>query len=124
MNLDLLKTIWGKVYDPKIDTITTIEQFFHLNFKQCINGDVMNRKQFITHVVEQKKNITIQTIDYLKTLENGNDLFAIYHPKGVNNKNQPIEAEVIGYFEFQNEQIINIHGQVLLIKGDSADIDL
>ena len=40
MNLDLLKTIWSKVYNPKIDT-TTIEQFFHLNFKQCINGDVM-----------------------------------------------------------------------------------
>jgi len=121
---DLLKNIWNSIYDPKIDAIETIERFFHPNYEQCINGVSMNRTQYVQHVLEQKQTMMIDTIDYKHVLEKGNELFAIYYPKGRNINNLPIEAEVIAYFAFKNKQLLRIHGQVRLIKGDLADVDM
>ncbi|CAN5465559.1 hypothetical protein BH10PSE19_BH10PSE19_01090 [soil metagenome] len=122
--IDLLKNIWNSIYDPKTEVIETIEKFFHQDYEQCINGVGMNRTEYIHHILEQKKNISIDTIDYKHILEKGNELFAIYFPRGRNINNLPIEAEVIAYFRFENQQIFRIHGQVRLMKGDLADIDM
>lgn len=121
---NLLKNVWSSVYDPKIDVVETIKKFFHQDYEQCINGVSMNRAQYIQHVIEQKKNMTIERIDYKHVLEKGNELFAIYYPKGRNINNLPVEGEVIAYFHFENQQIVRIHGQVRLIQGDLADVDM
>lgn len=120
----LIKKIWNSLYDPQISVIETVEKFFHHNYEQCINGVNMNRDEYIHHVIEQKKNITIDTIDYKHTLEQGDELFALYYPRGRKIDNLPIEAEVIAYFRFDYEKILKIHGQVRLIKGDYADVDM
>jgi hypothetical protein len=122
--MDLLKNIWNSVYDSTMDTNKIIEKFFHPAYEQCINGVMMNRTLYIQHVVEQKKNMKIESIDYQHVLEKGNELFAIYYPKGKNINNFSIEAEVIAYFQFENRQIFRIHGQVRLIKGDFSDVDM
>lgn len=57
-------------------------------------------------------------------MENGNELFSLYYPSGLNKDNLPIEAEVIAYFRFEQKQIIKIHGQVRLITGNYADVDM
>ncbi len=121
---ELLKNIWDSLYDPKMDVIKTVEKFFHQDYEQCINGVSMNRNEYIHHVLEQKKNMTINSIDYQHVLEKGNELFAIYYPRGKNTNNLPIEAEVVAYFHFEKQQIIRIHGLVRLIKGDLADVDM
>lgn len=122
--LNLLKTIWEALYNPQSDTIVTIKKFFHPDFEQCINGVVMQRDEYINHVLEQKKNITIIKINYVRVMEKGSELFAIYYPIGNNLNNLPIEAEVIAYFQFENMQIIKIHGAVRLIKGNLTDADM
>jgi len=121
---DLLKNIWHAVYDPNADTEKMIKQHFHPEYKQCINGIILNRNEYIQHVITQKQNMTILSVDYKHALERENELFALYYAYGKNLTNQPIEAEVIGYFLFEKEQIINIHGQVRLIKGNAADVDM
>ncbi len=121
---ELLKNIWTSLYDPQIEVLQTIEKFFHQDYEQCINGVNMNRNEYIHHVLEQKKNMTIDNIDYKQILEKGNELFAIYYPKGKNINNLPIEAEVIAYFRFENQKLFRIHGLVRLIKGDLADVDM
>lgn len=122
--IDLLKNIWDLIYDPKIDPAATIESFFHQDFEQSINGVSMNRTEYTSHVLAQKQNMTIDTIEYKHVLEKENELFAIYYPRGKNVNNIPIEGEVIAYFRFENQQIFRIHGQVRLIKGDLADVDM
>ncbi len=72
----------------------------------------------------QKQSMTVDTIDYKYILEKDNELFALYYPKGRNINNLPIEAEVIAYFHFENQQIFRIHGQVRLIRGDLTDVDM
>ncbi len=84
----------------------------------------MHRDEYIHHVLEQKKNMTIDTIDYKHIMEKGNELFAIYYPRGKNINNLPVEAEVIAYFRFENQRIFRIHGMVRLIKGNLADVDM
>jgi hypothetical protein len=121
---DLLKNIWQVVYDHKADTTQMITQHFHINYEQCINGVILKRDEYIQHVIEQKKNMTLTSLDYRHTLEKGNELFALYYAYGRNTNNQPIEAEVISYFLFEKEQIIRIHGQVRLIQGDMTDVDM
>lgn len=122
--VNFLKEIWNSIYDPGSDLIETINRFFHPEYEQCINGVHMNRAEYIEHVIEQKKNMIVETIDYKNVLEKENELFAIYYPRGRNVDNSPIEAEVIAYFQFTNQQIYRIHGQVRLIKGDLADVDM
>lgn len=121
---NLLKEIWQAVYDPKNDTGEIIKKYFHENYKQCINGVSLQRTEYIAHVVEQKKNMTVEQIEYGNLLEKGNELFALYYPRARNTQGFPIEAEVIAYFQFEGQQIINIHGQVRLIKGDLSDVDM
>ena len=122
--INFVKNAWDAVYDPKKETAEIIEKFFHPDYEQCINGISMNRSKYIQHVLEQKQNMTIETIDYKHILEKGNELFAIYYPKGKNKNNFPIEAEVIAYFRFEDQQIFRIHGQVRLIKGNLTDVDM
>jgi hypothetical protein len=119
-----LKNIWNAVYNPSQDTHDTILKFFHPEYEQCINGVIMRLPEYIAHVIEQKKNMTIDSIDYLHTLEKGNELFTIYYPHGKNANDSPIKAEVIAYFRFEDQQIIRIHGQVRLIQGDLKDVDM
>lgn len=122
--IDLLKNIWNFIYDPEADVIEKIEEFFHQDYEQCINGVSMNRTEYIQHVLAQRQNMTISTIDYKHVLEKGNELFAIYYPIGRNKHGFPLEAEVIAYFHFENRQLFRIHGQVRLIKGDLPDVDM
>lgn len=123
-NIVLLKTIWKALYDPDIDTSITINKYFHPDYQQCINGVVMDRTQYVQHVSEQKENISIISIDYKQSIEKENELFALYYPQGKDKNNLPIEAEVIAYFYFANHQLLKIHGQVRLIKGNYADVDM
>jgi hypothetical protein len=121
---DLLKNIWQSVYDPQADTAEIIKQYFHPEYKQCINGVNLKRDEYIKHVIAQKKNIIITSVDYRHALEKGNELFTLYYAKGQNITNQPIDVEVITYFLFEKQQILKIHGQVRLIQGNIADIDM
>lgn len=121
---ELLKNVWDTLYDPEKNVIETVNKFFHPDYEQCINGVSMNCHEYIQHVLEQKKNITIERIDYQHILEKGNELFALYYPKGRNKNNFPVEAEVIAYFRFEGQQIFKIHGLVRLITGDLADVDM
>lgn len=120
----LIKTIWADIYAPDADIPNLIEQYFHHNYQQCINGVVLNRTQYIDHVVEQRKNLTVNTIDYKHIMEKADKLFAIYYPKGKAENNQCIEAEVIAYFHFKDQKILEIHGQVRLISGEPSDVDM
>lgn len=121
---ELIKNTWSSLYDPHTNVIETVNQFFHRDYEQCINGITMNRTEYIQHVTQQKKNMTVDIIDYKHILEKGDEVFSIYYPRGKNINNLPIEAEVIAYFRFQDHQIIEIHGSVRLIKGDLADVDM
>jgi len=122
--ISLLKNIWQSVYDPRADTAEIIKQCFHPEYEQCINGVNLKRDKYIQHVIAQKENIIITSVDYRHALEKGNELFTLYYAKGQNTANQPIEAEVIAYFLFEKQQIFKIHGQVRLIQGNITDIDM
>lgn len=122
--INLLKNVINSIYNPQLNAAETIEKLFHPNYEQCINGVHLNRNEYIQHVIEQRKNITVDQIDYLHFLEKENELFALYHIKAKNLKNLPLEAEVIAYFCFESQQILRIHGQVRLIKGDLSDVDM
>ncbi len=123
-NIDLLKNIANSIYNPQLDVVETIEKLYHPNYEQCINGVHMNRTEYIQHVMAQRQNMIIDHFDYQHFLEKGNELFALYYVKGKNLKNLPVEAEVIAYFLFESQQVLRIHGQVQLVKGDWSDVDM
>lgn len=122
--LDRIKNIWSAIYDPKQAAASVIEEYFHPAYEQCINGVILSHPEYIHHVLVQKKNMIISHIDYLYHLEKGEELFALYYPKGKNREGADIEAEVISYFLFRHEQIIKIHDQVRLLKGKLSDADM
>ena len=121
---NLIKRIWRDIYAPNADIIQTVDQYFHEDYEQSINGISMKRTEYIEHVLEQKKAMTIEKIEYKHIIEKENQLFALYYPRGRNTNNQELEAEVIAYFCFIKSKLISIHGQVRLIKGDVTDVDM
>ena len=62
--IDRLKNIWTAVYERKNDASIIIEKYFHPNYEQCINGVTMYRSEYIQHVMEQKKNMVVEHIEY------------------------------------------------------------
>lgn len=122
--IELIKNLWTELYDPKKDVASVIEKYLHPEYEQCINGVLMARPEYINHVITQRKNIILHHIEYIHHLENEKELFALYYPKGKNSQGLDIEIEVIAYFQFQQEKIIKIHGQVRFIKGNYSDADM
>ncbi len=120
----LLKNVWDAIYAPETDEKEIVEKYFHPNYEQCINGIKMNRTEYIQHVIEQKQNMQVNNIEYKHIIEKDCEVFALYYPKGKNNDNQSIQAEVIAYFSFKDQQILRIHGQVRLLEGNLADVDM
>lgn len=97
---------------------------FHENYSQCINGVTLNRDEYIQHVIEQRKEVDVHEMNYIHLMEKDNEAFALYSIKASNQKNELIKAEVIAYFHFERNKIINIHGQVHLSSGHLSDIDM
>ena len=121
---DLLKAIWDAVYDLDKDFDGVYAQYFHDEYSQCINGIELNRDEYQDHALVQRQLMQVHAIDYKHIVEQGNALFALYYPKGVNIDGQPLNAEVIVYCQFEDQQLLRIHGQVRLIDGDAADVDM
>ncbi len=122
--INRLKIICTALYDPQKDVAAVVEEFFHPEYVQCINGVTMSRSEYINHVVAQRRNIVIEHIEYMHHFEKGEELFAIYYPKGQTYEGLAIKAEVISYFQFQDKQVLKIHGQVRLINGEFSDVDM
>lgn len=123
-HLEHIFQIWNKLYDKDLDATSIIEQYFHNDYTQCINGTVMNRSEYIDHVKEQKKNIQLMEFKCKNYLLQSNELFIIYDAIGKNIQGDDIKAEVISYFEFKDKKVLKIHGQVHLLEGNPSDIDM
>jgi hypothetical protein len=50
--------------------------------------------------------------------------FILYSAQGENIQGDEIVAEVISYFEFKDQKVFKIHGQVHLLKGNLSDVDM
>ena len=112
------------MYSPKEDTAEVIKRYFHENYQQCINGVVLNREQYIQHVLAQKKNLHHFHMAYLDHLEGDNELFTIYCVESGDDTSELVRAEVIIYVRFVEHQILIMHGQVRLIEGDMTLVDM
>jgi hypothetical protein len=119
-----LKAFWNAVYDTSVNIDEVFEQFIHEQYSQCINGVTIGRIQYKQHVLQQRKLMTVNKIEYVHILEKDDELFALYYPEGTNSVNMPIKAEVIAYFQFCDEKLLKIQGQVQLIEGSLSDIDM
>ncbi len=123
-HLEHIFQIWNMLYDKNQNTKSVIEKFFHDDYTQCINRVIMNRNEYINHVAEQKKNIESMEFKYINYLAQSDEIFIIYSAKGKNIQGNDIEVEVISYFEFKDNKVLKIHGQVHLSKGNPSDVDM
>lgn len=123
-HLEYIFQIWDRLYDKDQDTKSIIELFFHDDYTQCINGTVMKRKEYIDHVIEQKKNIKSMEFKHKNYILQADELFIIYNAKGKNTLNEDLEAEIIAYFQFKDAKVLKIHGQVHVLKGKPSDVDM
>lgn len=123
-HLERIFHIWKVLYDRNQDPKLVIEEFFHENYIQSINGIILNRSEYINHVIEQRKNIKTILFECKTYMSQQDNLFIIYNAKGINIQGDEILGEVISYFEFKNQKVLKIHGQVYLLKGNPSDVDM
>lgn len=123
-NLEQIFHIWQVLYAKDQDPKLVIEEFFHEDYTQSINGVILNRVEYIRHVIEQRKNIKTMEFECKIHMSQNDKLFILYDAKGTNTQGDEIIAEVISYFEFKDQKIFKIHGQVHLLKGNPSDVDM
>lgn len=123
-NLEQIFYIWKVLYDKNQDPKLVIEDFFHEDYTQSINGIILNRSEYITHVIEQRKNIQEMDFECKIHMNQKDKLFILYNAQGKNIQGDEIAAEVISYFEFKDQKVFKIHGQVHLLKGNPSDVDM
>jgi hypothetical protein len=123
-NLEQIFHIWRVLYDKDQDPKLVIEEFFNEDYTQVINGVILNRPEYIRHVIEQRKNIQTMEFECKIHMSQNDKLFILYDAKGTNTQGDEIIAEVISYFEFKDQKIFKIHGQVHLLKGNLSDVDM
>ncbi|RUP38081.1 MAG: hypothetical protein EKK63_13295 [Acinetobacter sp.] len=123
-NLEQIFHIWKVLYDKNQDPKLVIEDFFHEDYTQVINGIILNRSEYINHVIEQRKNIQHMEFECKVHMDQKDKLFIIYNAQGKNIQGDEITAEVISYFEFKDQKVFKIHGQVHLLKGNPSDVDM
>ena len=123
-NLEQIFHIWKVLYDKNQDPKLVIEDFFHEDYTQVINGIILNRSEYITHVIEQRKNIQQMDFECKIHMDQKDKLFILYNAQGKNIQGDEITAEVISYFEFKDQKVFKIHGQVHLLKGNPSDVDM
>lgn len=119
-----IQKVWADVYNPDLDTESTIRQHFSPSYSQEINGVQLTLEPYIEHVVTQKKSMSMSSIDYKSHIEVDNVVFSIYYPKAIDDDGTEIIAEVIAKFEFIGDQISNIHGQVRFLSGNHKKLDM
>lgn len=123
-NLEQVFHIWRVLYAKDQDPKSVIEEFFHEDYSQSINGVILNRAEYIEHVIEQRKNIQTMEFECKIHMSQNDKLFILYDAKGTNTDGDEIIAEVISYFEFKDQKVFKIHGQVHLLKGNPSDVDM
>ncbi len=123
-NLEQIFHIWQVLYAKDQDPKLVIEEFFHEDYTQSINGVILNRVEYIRHVIEQRKNIQTMEFECKIHMSQNDKLFILYDAKGTNAQGDEIIAEVISYFEFKDQKVFKIHGQVHLLKGNPSDVDM
>ncbi len=123
-NLEQIFHIWQVMYAKDQDPKLVIEEFFHEDYTQVINGVILNRVEYIRHVIEQRNNIQTMEFEYKIHMSQNDKLFILYDAKGTNTQGDETNAEVISYFEFKDQKIFKIHGQVHLLKGNPSDVDM
>ena len=116
--------IWRVLYEKDQDVKSVIEELFHQDYIQSINGVILNRSEYINHIREQRKNIEVIEFECKNYMIHSDKLFIIYYVKGKNIQGGEIVAEIIAYFEFKDKKLFKIHGQVHLSKGNSSDVDM
>jgi hypothetical protein len=123
-NLEQIFHIWQVLYAKDQDPKLVIEEFFHEDYTQSINGVILNRVEYIRHVIEQRKNIQTMEFECKIHMSQNDKLFILYDAKGTNTQGDEIIAEVISYFEFKDQKVFKIHAQVHLLKGNPSDVDM
>lgn len=123
-HLEQVFHMWQMLYAKDQDPKSVIDDFFHEDYSQSINGVILNKDEHIQHVIEQRKHIQTMAFECKTHMSQNNQLFMIYDAKGINTQGDELIAEVIAYFEFKDKKIFKIHGQVHLLKGNPSDVDM
>jgi hypothetical protein len=122
--LEQIFHLWTILYDKNHDPKSVIQELFHHDFTQCINGTVLNRCEYTHHVIAQRNHIQKMDFECKFHMAEHNQLFILYQATGQTIQGDDIVAEIISYFEFKDQKIFKIHGQVHLLKGSPSDVDM
>jgi hypothetical protein len=122
--LDQIKHLCKILYARDENPTTVIEEFFHEDYSQCINGTLLNRSDYIHHVIDQRKTMAFIEFEYKTYMMEQDKLFVIYLARGKTIEGDDMSAEIMSYFEFKDKKVWRAHGQVHLFEGNPADIDM
>ncbi len=79
--VELLKKTWSDIYNPELDPSEVVEQYFHVEYEQCINGVSMRRADYVDHVIAQRNSMSVIKIIYKHMMESGNEVFGVYYQR-------------------------------------------
>ena len=123
-NENLLRRMFAEVFIPPAYDEAAIHRYFSNDYRQSVDGRVLDLNQLCQHVRVQKQALKELKIEF-KTLLSGCDVvFSNHVARAESMDGRSIQIHVIAEFRFRDGKIIACDELSHLIDGDPHDGDL
>jgi len=123
-NKAIFKELFREIFANPLYNESAISQYFTPEYRQEVDGKILNYEQFCKHIIAQQEIVASMTFEFQTLVEEGNILFS-NHIATIKMKNgESLEMRVIGEFHFVNGKINYCNELTHMITGDSSNKDL
>lgn len=120
-NKKTLREIFNIILSQGKTDNNTINKYFHEDYVQLVDGEKLNRDDFVRHIKalhNSEKNITVE---FKHMLAEANKVATVHTATGTKEDGQQVVAKVIALFIFKDGRIIMCDELTSIIEGTEED---
>jgi len=121
---NLLKKIFSDIFEADNFDEKVIHKYFHLEYKQHVDGKILNFDQFVDHMKAIKDTLDSVKIYFEHLIEENDSVCSVHYAEGKKKDGNIVKAKVIAFFKFEQDKLILCDEMTHLVEGNTEDEDM
>jgi len=121
---ELVKQAFAEVLANQTFDRKKIAQYFSTDYKQYVDGQVLNYEQFVAHIELVKKRTSNLIFDYATIVQEGNIVFTNHKVSATMENGEVSITHLIAEFHIEQDRIVSCSEMSRLVTGRKEDGDL
>lgn len=121
---DIVRKAFEALFEDETLHESVISRYFHVDYKQYVDGKTLNYQAFVEHMLAVKKTICNSKITFDHLISENNSVCSVHTAEGTKTSGEKIKFKVIAYFEVQDEKIILCDELSHMVEGNESDRDI